>query len=187
VDERREYDLFAVNCKVPFHTFSTTVGNPVLTDIQNMPGNKLGPNILMNAETAAAKGIMDRDQVWVESTAGYRVRGEVRITNTVRPDVVGFPGLYGRWAKNLPKGARTGPHFNALLPYNLGRIDTVAATMDMCVKVKVYPEAASHGRWYGGITKWVAALGKSAAVRRGKSALRSIEMSEAGKTFPQDS
>jgi anaerobic selenocysteine-containing dehydrogenase len=140
-----EYDLFAVNCKAPFHTFSSTVGNPVLTEIQN--AHKFGANILLNHRTAANKGIQDGAEVWVESTAGFKVRGSVKLTDCVRPDVVGFMGLYGKWARNVPEAGRKGPHFNTLLPYGRDRIDTVATTVDMCIRVKVYPAAAEDAGW----------------------------------------
>ena len=137
-----DYDLFAVNSKAPFHTFSSTVGNPVLNDIHTH--QKFGSNVLLNHKTAQKKGIEDGDEVWVESTAGYKVKGTVRLTDCVRPDVVGFIGLYGKWAKNVLESGRKGPHFNSLLPYNRDRIDTVATTVDMCIKAKVYPVAAEH-------------------------------------------
>ena len=140
-DGHSEYDLFAVNSKAAFHTFSSTVGNPVLTEIQN--AHKFGSKVLLNHKTADRKGIIDGDEVWVESTAGFRVKGTVRLTDCVRPDVVGFMGLYGKWAKYVREEGRKGPHFNTLLPYNRERIDTVATTVDMCIKAKVYPVTAN--------------------------------------------
>lgn len=136
-EKSSEFDLFAVNTKLPFHTFSMTVGNPILTDI------KPSADILLNKKTALEKGFTDGDEVWVESTFGFRVKGVIKATNSIKPDVVGFPGLYGRWAKNLPKKARKGPHFNTLLPSSLERIDKMTGAMDMCVKVKVYSTVAS--------------------------------------------
>ena len=139
-DENSEYDLFAVNSKAAFHTFSSTVGNPVLTEIQN--AHHFGSKVLLSHKTAVRKGIKDGDEVWVESTAGFRVKGTARLTDCVRPDVVGFMGLYGKWAKHVREEGRRGPHFNTLLPYDRERIDTVATTVDMCIKAKVYPVAA---------------------------------------------
>ena len=147
--ENSEYDLFAVNCKAPFHTFSLTVGNPVLTEIQN--AHKFGSNVLLNHKTAARKGINDGDEVWVESTAGFKVKGTVKLTDCVRPDVVGFMGLYGKWAKHVREEGRKGPHFNTLLPYNRERIDTVATTVDMCIKAKIYPVAVNDTGLLGNI------------------------------------
>jgi molybdopterin-containing oxidoreductase family molybdopterin binding subunit len=138
-DENSEFDLFAVNSKAAYHTFSQTVGNPALTEIQNL--HSFGSNVLLNHKTADKKGINDGDEVWVESTAGFKVKGTVKLTDCVRPDVVGFMGLYGKWAKHVRKEGRKGPHFNTLLPYDRERIDTVATTVDMCIKAKVYPVA----------------------------------------------
>ncbi len=140
-DEDSEYDLFAVNSKAPYHTFSQTVGNPVLTEIQNE--HKFGSNVLLNHKTAGRKGINEGDEVWVESTAGFKVKGTVRLTDCLRHDVVGFIGLYGKWAKHVREEGRKGPHFNTMLPYSRERIDTVSTAVDMCIKAKVYPVAAS--------------------------------------------
>lgn len=133
-----EFDLYAANCKLPFHTFSVTVGNPLLDDVVAAPHMKHGRNVLLHSETARQKGLADGDEVWVETTHGARVRSVVTVTNGIHPSVVGFPGLFGRWAHNLPRRAYGGAHFNALLPRSLERIDKVAATTDMCVKAKVY-------------------------------------------------
>jgi len=149
-DDNSEYDLFAVNSKSPFHTFSSTVGNPVLNEIHT--SQKFGSNVLLNHKTAHEKGIRDGDEVWVESTAGYRVKGTVKLTDCVRPDVVGFIGLYGKWAKHVLEAGRKGPHFNTLLPYNRERIDTVATTVDMCIKAKVYPAAVKAAGIFANIT-----------------------------------
>lgn len=140
-EHHSEFDLFAVNCKVPFHTFSITVGNPILSDVQNAQHMKFGQNVLLHSDTARRKGLSEGDEVWVETTNGIRVRSVMKLTHGIHPDCVGFPGLHGRWARNLPTRAYGGPHFNTLLPRSLDRIDKVAATTDMCVKVKIYRAA----------------------------------------------
>lgn len=119
-----------------------TVGNPLLDDVVAAPHMKHGRNVLLHSETARQKGLADGDEVWVETTHGARVSR--RRHGDERPSsipVVGFPGLFGRWAHNLPRRAYGGAHFNALLPRSLERIDKVAATTDMCVKAKVYRAA----------------------------------------------
>lgn len=158
LDGDGEYDLFAVNCKVAHQTFSLTTDNPLLMEVEKH--SDFGRNVLINPHTAARKGLQDGDEVWVESTAGYRVKGRIRVTNCVRPDVVGFAGLYGKWAGKHRGRADTGPHFNTLLPYSVARLDTLATTMDMCIKAKVYRAAGSEGLRAAGWLNALRRLGK---------------------------
>lgn len=100
---------------------------------------KFGLNILLNTETAKKRGLADGEEVWIETTNDIRVKAVMRVINGIHPEVIGFPGLYGRWARDLPRKARVGTHFNTLLEHGLDKIDTVAGTTDMCVRAKVYP------------------------------------------------
>ena len=57
----------------------------------------------MSPEAAAAHGLLDKDQVWVESPFG-KVKTKVRQVKGLRPDVVNLPynqghTAVGRWAK----------------------------------------------------------------------------------------
>jgi molybdopterin-containing oxidoreductase family molybdopterin binding subunit len=174
LEERPDYDLFAVNCKVPFHTFSLTTDNPLLNEIESR--HPFGRHVLLNPRTAAAKGLADGAEVWIESTAGYRVRAVAKISNCVRPDVAGFPGLYGKWAGRLRGRTDTGPHFNTLLPYDLARLDTVATTMDMCIKVRVYPVSARQAAPATGLPGALRAVGR---VLRGVAGLTQREQTAA--------
>ena len=129
-----QYDLIAVNYKLPFHTFSHTAGNPWLDDLsQHHPR---AYKILLNLRTAKSKGIKESDTVLVESRAG-RVKGEVELTEGLHPEVVAIAGTFGHWAAGMPVAKDKGVHFNKLLPCTLERIDKVSAALDACIRVRV--------------------------------------------------
>ncbi len=65
------------------------------------------------------------------------VKGRVKVTETVHPEVVGVAGTFGHWAKGLPIAKGKGVHFNRLIPNSLERMDMMNSAVDCCVKVKV--------------------------------------------------
>lgn len=130
-----EYDLYAVNYKLPFHTFSNTAQNPWLSELAEQ--HPFAYKLLINPTPAQKKGLKEGDAVWVESSAG-RVKGKVKLTQGVHPEVVAMAGTFGHWAEGMPVALGKGLHFNSLLPSALERIDPVSAAIDSCVRVRVY-------------------------------------------------
>lgn len=128
------YDLYVVNFKLPFHSLSFTTQNPWLTDLAEH--HPYAYKILLNTQTAKRKGIKDGEEIWVESAAG-KVKGEVKVTECIHPEVVGIAGVFGSWAKGKPVARGKGVHFNTLLPINMDRIDPVSTGVDSCIRVKV--------------------------------------------------
>lgn len=139
-DEKKDsgFDLYVVNYKLPFHSFSFTVQNPWLDELSQR--HPWAYHILVNEGTARAKGIGDGDLICLESSAG-KVKGQARITQCVHPEVVAVAGTFGHWAEGMPVAKGKGVHFNSLVPNQLERIDPVSAALDCCIKVKIYPEA----------------------------------------------
>ena len=133
-DSTPPYDLYAVNFKLPFHSLSFTTQNPWLNDLAEH--NPYAYKILINTETGERKGIKDGDEIWVESVAG-KVKGEVKLTECIHPEVVGIAGVFGSWATGKPIAKGKGVHFNSLLPISVDRIDPVSAGGDSCIRVKV--------------------------------------------------
>lgn len=129
------YDLYVVNYKLPFHTFSITAQNPWLDDLSQQ--HPRAYTIQLNPQTARAKGIADRDFIWVESATG-KVKGQARLTECIHPEVIGMAGTFGHWAEGMPVAKDKGANFNTLIPNTLERLDTVSAALDACVRVKVY-------------------------------------------------
>ncbi|MEE9202025.1 MAG: molybdopterin-dependent oxidoreductase [Dehalococcoidia bacterium] len=130
-----DYDLIAVNYKLPFHAKTWTQDNPWLAELASH--HPYAYKLLVNAETAARKGIADEDQIMVETATGASVRGIAKISQCVHPEVVGIAAAFGHWAQARPTARHRGMHFNSLVPYHLDQIDPMAGLMDACVKVKV--------------------------------------------------
>jgi anaerobic selenocysteine-containing dehydrogenase len=130
-----EYDLWVVNQKLPFMTFSFTAENPLLVDLAER--NSKVFNVGINSATAARKGIRDGDRLVIETPDGKRAEGLARTTEGVHPECLAVPGVLGRWGVGDKRVRGQGVHFNSLLSYSLDRMDTVAAALDACVKVRI--------------------------------------------------
>ncbi|MBI2873961.1 MAG: molybdopterin-dependent oxidoreductase [Firmicutes bacterium] len=135
-DLKPECDLWVINYKMPYHTFSFSMENPWLSEITDYYPHHRG--IIINAETAGKKGLADGDLVWLESTAGLRVKGRVCLRQGIHPEVVAVAGVQGQWGRGRPPHARgKGVHFNSLIDHNLKNVDYASGGLDSCVKVKV--------------------------------------------------
>jgi len=120
------FDLQAVSYAVPWQSASQTCENPWLDEVsQSEPYSYF---ICLNPRTAVARGVADGDVIWVESTAGRRVRGRVRLSEGVHPEAVAIAGNGGHWARGMPVARGQGVFFNALL------------TFDGDARVRVYKE-----------------------------------------------
>jgi molybdopterin-containing oxidoreductase family molybdopterin binding subunit len=127
------FDLWIVNFKVPLHTHSVTFNNPWLSEItERYPDIRA---LIINSETAKRKGLKDGDEVWLTGEfTGNRIRGVLKTTETIHPEVIGTVSVQGSWSKGLAKGK--GPHCNSLIPYDWKYIDFVSLALDTCIKVK---------------------------------------------------
>lgn len=135
-EEGGAYDLYAVNYKLPFHTFSYTTDNPWLAELAEHHVSAF--KVVVNTEVARRKGIKENSPIWVESMAG-QVKGRAHLSQCIHPEVVGIAGTFGHWARELTVAKGKGVHFNTLLPSSLERIDMVSAALDACVRVQVRP------------------------------------------------
>lgn len=131
------YDLFVVNHKVPFLTFTFTAENGWLNDLADRKAKIY--NVGIHPETARRKGLRDGQQVNLETFSGRKQSAVLRVTEGVHPQVISVPGILGRWATRNKRSRGKGVHFNSLLKYSFDQIDTVSAALDACVKVKVAP------------------------------------------------
>lgn len=130
-----EFDLFVVNQKLPFLTFTFTSENPWLCELAEHNG-KVFP-VGINVETARKKGLANGDAIELETPAGRKARAIARLTEGVHPECLAVPGILGRWVTSNERLRGKGVHFNSLLEYDLDRLDTLSAAVDACVKVKV--------------------------------------------------
>jgi molybdopterin-containing oxidoreductase family molybdopterin binding subunit len=130
-----EYDLIAVNYKLAFHSYNMTQDNPWLAEIAER--HPYAYKVMINAQTAAAKGIADGEEISLSTPAGASARGVAKVSECIHPEVIGIASCFGHWAKARTTARGRGIHFNSLLPYGLSQIDAMAGLMDACVKVKV--------------------------------------------------
>ncbi|MBI3015468.1 MAG: molybdopterin-dependent oxidoreductase [Candidatus Tectomicrobia bacterium] len=133
-DGTKEYDLYVVNYKLPFHSLSITTQNPWLNEMAE--SHPYAYRIMINAETAKRKEILDGQEICVESVAG-KVKGRAKVTQCIHPEVLGIAGVFGSWAKGKPVANGKGVHFNNLLPISVERLDPVSAGVDSCIRVRV--------------------------------------------------
>ncbi len=135
-EDGKEFDLFVVSSRIPLHGQSVSAENAWVDDICRR--SRLDHNILLNTETAASKGIRDGDQVWIESRTG-RVKGKVRVTGAVHPEVVGILGGHmGQWARSKIVAKGKGVHINSLVAHDWSMVGTLTGQLDTCARVKIY-------------------------------------------------
>ncbi|MCL5067153.1 MAG: hypothetical protein M1368_02215 [Thaumarchaeota archaeon] len=132
-EPRGEFNLFAINYKLPTHTFSYTVSNSWLVEAVS-ENKKAQFGIMMHKSVADRLQVSDGDEVEVESEYGYRVNGQVAVTENIHPETIAIPAGGGRWLKGQEG---IGVNFNALLPHTLDRMDPVCGALDACVRVHV--------------------------------------------------
>jgi len=130
-----EYDLFVVNQKVPFLTLTITGENPWLVELAHRSGKVF--NVGMNAATGRGKGIVEGDEIELETPSGKKFRAIARLTEGIHPECLAVPAILGRWVTSNDSARGKGVHFNSLLEYNVDRLDTLSSALDACVKVRV--------------------------------------------------
>ena len=131
----QEYNLFICNSKLPLISHSHGSENAWIDDV--ITRNRLDYNIMLHPSAAAPQKIKDGDEIWVESEIA-KVKGRVRLTECVHPQVVGFLGLFGRWARKKIIAKGKGAHMNSLIRFDWDMVDTLSGQIDYCAKVKVY-------------------------------------------------
>lgn len=129
-------DLYGINYKLPFHTFSHTAANPWLNELSEHHPHAY--SIQINTETAKAKSIRDGDLIWVEAGRGRTVKGRASVTELIHPEVIAIGGTFGMWSDGRPISKGKGVHFNRLMALSLERLDKITLGPDGCVKVKVH-------------------------------------------------
>ncbi|MBT5267214.1 MAG: molybdopterin-dependent oxidoreductase [Rhodospirillaceae bacterium] len=133
--EAPDFDLFVVNFKIPFITFSVTVENLWINEIAR--GNPYTFNVMINRITAEKKGLRDGDRIRIESHFADG-EGTVKVTELIHPDCIGIPGTLGHWARAYNVSKYQGTSFNNFLPApSVEFIDTLSGQTDSCARVRV--------------------------------------------------
>ncbi len=129
-----QYDLTLISFKLIEHKQSRSSQIPLLAELA--PEQRLE----INPATARARGIREGDWVWVEAQNAVtgetrRVRVRARLTEGIRPDVVGMPHHYGK--RNHPWTLEQGPASTQLFFTGEGYV-TNTADQSFQVRVRVY-------------------------------------------------
>ncbi len=130
-----DFDLYMITAKAPYHALTTTGSNPLLNEV----GSRLGYNeIALPRAAGRRKGLKDGDWVEVETEAGRKARGRVKLTSAIHPEVTAVWSSAGRWAKGATQGREPqGIHFNSLLTLDDDHMDFVSGAVDSCLRVKI--------------------------------------------------
>ncbi len=129
-----EYDLYLISYKLVEHKQSRTSMDPLLTELS---GHQ---RLEMNPATARRLGLREGDVVTVESHHALtgetrRVTTVLRLTEGIRPDVVGMPHHFGMWTH--PANREAGPTPNELYFTDEGYVG-MTADATFHVKVRVW-------------------------------------------------
>ena len=93
--------------------------------------------MLINPATAAEKGLVEGDQMVVESPFGS-TKGRAHLTETIRPDTVAIGGARGRKTSWMGKELLEDTNTNDLMSGDFGYIDPIHGGVIDTVRVKVY-------------------------------------------------
>ena len=132
-----EFDLYGVNWKTAQYSFGVggSAENPWLEEVSQF--DPFLHVMCLNPQTAASRNLVDGDEIWVESLYG-KIRGKVKITNTLHPEAVGVAGFFGHSSPAMAPSARKGLHFNNLMSPRVEDIDPLGGGFDGAPRVKIY-------------------------------------------------
>ena len=129
------FDFYSFYYRDTLHTNSFTMENPWLDEAARI--DPMSYYIAINAEVGRRKGLADGDVVWVENEHGRKVKGQLRLTQTIHPEGLGIAALCGHWSDGLPVAKGKGVFYNQLLELGWENLNPVNLSLDLCAKVKV--------------------------------------------------
>jgi anaerobic selenocysteine-containing dehydrogenase len=131
-----EYDLWVTHAKTLLHSMTNPMSNAWIGEVTEL-FDPYSMNIVMNTQTARARGLKDGDSVVVESLFG-KTTGQIKITELVGPELIGMHGCFGFKAVNMPAYAKAGPHINELGTMDEKYICPICTGFENRMRVKVY-------------------------------------------------
>jgi len=131
--EPEEYDMYAITFRSNMMNFGDTYTISWISEVADR--NPVYGGMLMNNETAKARGISDGDTVSIESRVG-KVTGRVRTIEGVHPEVIAVCTAKTRWRGN-PSIEKEGVAFNSLIPIGPEYIDFTSGAYEPVPRVKV--------------------------------------------------
>ena len=131
--ESKEYDLYAITFKTPELNFAENTTIPWIREIcERAP---LHAGVLINPETAKARGINDGDRIVIESRESS-IEGIAKLTEGIHPQVIGVSTGITRWTIN-PVERRINTHFNKLLTPTLEYTCEQSGAIETAARVRV--------------------------------------------------
>jgi len=130
----KQFPLWLISTKSMQYASGNNVSIQLMNEVsQNVRGHG---RILINTATATAMGLKQDDRVELRSPIAY-TRGQVALSEGVRPDTLVVPGQFGHWATPYAKDLNF-PSLNKLAPMSLDLTDATGSGADM-VRVSVTP------------------------------------------------
>ena len=129
-------DLVMFSFKDIAVTGSVSPQNPWLDEC--LINNPYSYNVIMNTDTARAKGLKDGDLVCIENAGSDRIKGQLKTMQGIHPQALGCCGHLGSWARGKPVAKGKGINMNALLKVTHKDLCPITLAPETCVRVKVY-------------------------------------------------
>lgn len=134
-EKDESFDLYCFSYRDILHTGSHTMEQPWLDEASNM--NPYTYNITINRKTALDRGLRDGDIVEIESSAGGKVRGPLKLMEGQHPKTMGIAACSGHWAKGMPVARYKGTNFDTLMANDLEHVDPVSLNIETAARVKI--------------------------------------------------
>ncbi len=132
--EPAEFDLYAITFKEVQLNFGESLGNPWIDDI--VFRDPVHTTFLLNAKTAADKGLAEGDIVQLDSPYG-NIFGQISLSQGVHPETVAVSNALSRMAGVHSNVRHGGGHFNELLPADLRNTDACSSQPETVARVKI--------------------------------------------------
>ena len=129
------FDFYAFYYRDTLHTNSFTMENPWLDEAAQLDPYTYA--VTINADSGAKKGLANGQMVWVETETGRKVKGRLKLSQTVHPEGLGIAACAGHWGEGMPIAKGKGVFFNDLLELDWEHSSPVNLNLDLCVRVKV--------------------------------------------------
>jgi anaerobic selenocysteine-containing dehydrogenase len=141
-----DYDLRAMVWTTPQTRMCAgdQIGNPWIRE----PVKAFDPydySIVINSQTARAKGLVEGDPVRVDAFWGGSAEGVLKLSELIHPEALGFPGHHGFKGRLRNPITWEGPDFNDLLSDRDGEFDPISCATDITPRVRITRLARPEG------------------------------------------
>jgi phenylacetyl-CoA:acceptor oxidoreductase len=129
----RDYGMWMLTTRSMQYAWGSTVSLPILADVAANVKTHFG--VVLNTRTATELGILEGDDIWIESPLN-KAKGRAVLRHGIRPEVILATQQFGHWVTPVAKDLAT-PNLNKLLNFSLSLTDATGSGADL-VPVRVY-------------------------------------------------